>query len=115
MIERSRTLFVGFIAFVLVLITFSSFQKNKQTEGLGSITCKNSLNQLKMSILATTQLSKSATFTVICQKTLAGTFWTEKENLQLALEEIKTLTSKESVIEDIFEGIGSGELERIKY
>jgi len=64
MIERSRTLFVGFIAFVLVLITFSSFQKNKQTE----------------------------------------------ENLQLALEEIKTLTSKESVIEDIFEGIGSGEL-----
>jgi len=42
MIERSRTLFVGFIAFVLVLITFSSFQKNKQTEGLGSITCKNS-------------------------------------------------------------------------
>jgi len=32
----------------------------------------------------------------------------------LALEEIKTLTSKESVIEDIFEGIGSGELERNK-
>ena len=65
-----------------------------------------------MSILAKTRLSKSAAFMV---KKLVGTFWTEKENLQLALEEIKTLTSKESVIEDIFEGIGSGELERIKY
>ena len=64
MIERSRTLFVGFIAFVLVLVTFSSFQKNKQTEGLGSITCKNSPNQLKMSILAKTRLSKSAAFMV---------------------------------------------------
>ena len=71
MIERSRTLFVGFIAFVLVLVTFSSFHKNKQTEGLGSITCKNSPNQLKMSILAKTRLSKYAAFMV---KKLAGTF-----------------------------------------
>ena len=40
MIERSRTLFVGFIAFILLLVIFSSFQKNKQTEGFGSIKCK---------------------------------------------------------------------------
>lgn len=45
MIERSRTLFVGFIAFVLVLVTFSSFQKNKQTEGFGSVTCENKLKR----------------------------------------------------------------------
>ena len=36
MIERSRTLFVGLVAFILLLIVFSSFQKNKQTEGFGS-------------------------------------------------------------------------------
>ena len=45
MIERSRTLFVGFIAFVLVLVTFSSFQKNKQTEGFGSVTCEIKLKR----------------------------------------------------------------------
>ena len=54
MIERSRTLFVGFIAFVLVLVTFSSFQKNKKTEGFGSVTLKMIYNGgLSMNIAIT--------------------------------------------------------------
>ena len=116
MIERSRTLFVGFIAFVLVLVTFSSFQKNKQTEGFGSVTCKNKLKRfvLKYANACQDPIVWIPRIYGNMSKKLGRTFWTEKENLQLALEEIKTLTSKESVIEDIFEGIGSGELERNK-
>ena len=116
MIERSRTLFVGFIAFVLVLVTFSSFQKNKQTEGFGSVTCENKLKRFVLKYVNSRQdpiVRIRRIFGNVSGK-LGRTFWTEKENLQLALEEIKTLTSKESVIEDIFEGIGSGELERSK-